>query len=370
MDEPTQEKDSKASKCQSQLTTAFFAPRSSQTPRKSPYFEEPETPIGDDAAPSENGDRPTKSAPFIESATSAPASSMNLFPERRNNLARSTNPPLLSTKSSTALAAVAAETKKVLPGLLKDLPECWNGRLVERPSALGARFNPRHPPTTVRVLNADALDTALAIAEAKGLNAKSVLVLNMANAYHGGGGWLMGALAQEEALCYRSTLSVTLKRKFYPLPDEGAVYSPKVAVLRDALSDGHLLQDLSQPSALPLVSVVSVAAQRDPKTDVRVDGREVYRYQEDRDAMKEKMRAVLRVAGRMGHGRLVLGALGRGALRNPREEVCLMWKEVLGETEFRGWWEDVAFAVLEEGADEDGDGNYGVFYKGLNGLTV
>lgn len=107
--------------------------------------------------------------------------------------------------------------------------------------------------------------------------------------------------------------------------------------------------------------------------------REGYKFAADREAMKGRMRVVLRVAAVNGHRRLVLGALGCGAFRNPRGEVVRCWREVLGEGEFAGgWWERVVFAVMDGGgwgageADvgRDGDGNFGVFWRGLDGLVV
>lgn len=221
------------------------------------------------------------------------------------------------------------------------------------------------------MVNADSLDTALALSATKAPFSKPVLILNMANAQHGGGGWLKGALAQEEAICYRSSLSFSLKRRYYPIPDFGGIYSPSVLVMRGSLASGHDLLDLSDPASLPVVSVVSVAAVRDPEVIGGLGEAGRYKYGKVRLVMKEKMRVVLRIAAATGHRSLVLAALGCGAFGNPRGEVVLCWKEVLDETEFSGgWWEQIVFAVLEEGGQEDGKGNYGVFWRELHGLEV
>ncbi|KAI4138735.1 MAG: hypothetical protein L6R39_006642 [Caloplaca ligustica] len=304
---------------------------------------------------------------------------VDLHPSRRANL-QARPPALPSTKRSALLAAVAEETKDLLPGLLKLTPDAPpKGELV-KPDTLFPAFKsdcPNLAKAHVRVLNTDALDaairlSALTTSTVAQSSTPPVLVLNMANAKYGGGGWLKGAIAQEEAICYRSSLAFTLKLRHYPIPDRAAIYSPTVVVLRDSLAKGHQLLDLSHPEKLPVVSVVSVAAIRDPSVERRLgDGEEIYCNGDDRNLMRSKIRMILRVAAAKGHRKLVLGALGCGAFGNPPGEVVRLWKELLTEPEFSGgWWEHVVFAVLDDGGGKESDGNYGVFWRELNGLEV
>ena len=172
-------------------------------------------------------------------------------------------------------------------------------------------------------------------------------------------------------MCYRSSLSFTLKFRYYPIPEAGGIYSPTVVVIRENRSSGHGLMNLSKPESLPVFSCVSVAAIQGPAIEKDASGKERYRRTGDREVMKEKMRVILRVAAVKGHRVLVLGALGCGAFANPRGEVVDCWKEVFSENEFRGgWWEQIVFAVMESGGTKDGDDNFGVFYKGLDGMMV
>lgn len=91
----------------------------------------------------------------------------------------------------------------------------------------------------------------------------------------------------------------------------------------------------------------------------------------DREAMKEEVRGVVRWAAGRGQRRVVLGALGCGAFGNPRGGVVAGWREVFAETEVGGgWWESVVFAVLEEGGERDGKGDFGGFWRGLDGVLV
>ena len=116
---------------------------------------------------------------------------------------------------------------------------------------------------------------------------------------------------------------------------------------------------------------MSVAAIEDPAVEKDAGGSERYKRAGDRKSMKQKMRVVLRIAAVRRHRVLVLGALGCGAFANPRGEVMECWKEVFSEVEFQGgWWEQIVFAVMESGGTKDGDDNFGVFYKGLDGMMV
>ncbi|KAL9576854.1 MAG: hypothetical protein Q9212_006764 [Teloschistes hypoglaucus] len=304
---------------------------------------------------------------------------IDLFTSRRANL-KGPAPPLPTSKRSVLLAAVAEETVEVLPTLLKLTPDApAAGELLKPDTFVPALASscPRLTKTAIRVVNMDTLDAALdlgslTVSAIIGSAAPPVLVLNMANAKWAGGGWLKGAIAQEEALCYRSSLSFSLKHRFYPMSDRAAIYSPTVVVIRKSLSSGHSMLDLSKPEELPLVSVVSMAALRDPPVQRRLgDGEEIYSNNNDRELMRSKIRMILRVAAAKGHRKLVLGALGCGAFGNPRDEVLRLWKEVFAEPEFSGgWWEHVVFAVMDSGAGKDSNSNYGVFWRGLDGLQV
>ncbi|KAL9042452.1 MAG: hypothetical protein Q9214_003777 [Letrouitia sp. 1 TL-2023] len=345
---------------QTKLTSAFF-----QTRTKSPYF---------------SRDAPTNKAPSTSYARDSTSDTRsNLYPSRRANL-KYPPPPLPTSKRSQLLAAVAAETKSLLPDLIKAIPDTAQiSRLYQSHNLLPnlPHSCPGLPKSKVRVVNADTLDTAITLSTptVKTLPLSKeppVLILNMANAEHGGGGWLKGALAQEEALCYRSSLSFALKRKFYPMPDRSAIYSPAVVVIRQSLADSHKLLDLTKPGKLPVVSVVSVAAVRNPKIE-RVLGTGEQRYEEhkEKELMRDKMRIVLRVACHNRHRKIVLGALGCGAFGNPKAEVVRLWREVLKEEEFLGgWWEELVFAIMEEGGSEQSDGNFGVFWRGLYDVEV
>ncbi|CAI7649298.1 unnamed protein product [Penicillium glandicola] len=117
--------------------------------------------------------------------------------------------------------------------------------------------NPREPRVTVQ--NSDSFTAARAILDTN--PTAKIGVLNMASEKYPGGGWLRGALAQEEALCFRSTLAATLHQRFYPLSKFGAVWSPNVVIFRDEVATGCRIY---KPAEMFTVGVVSLAAIRRP----------------------------------------------------------------------------------------------------------
>jgi uncharacterized protein (TIGR02452 family) len=213
--------------------------------------------------------------------------------------------------------------------------------------------------TSVHVVNLDSFDCAESLTrEGK----QDIVVLNMASSTTPGGGYLSGAGAQEEALCRRSTLYITIRRQrnFHPIPRHGAIYSPDVLVFRAS--------DDKQCSLLPeadrwWTSVVSVAAINRPRLTRFEDD---YAKEEDREDMKERIKTMLRVAALEGRKNLVLGAFGCGAFMNPPNIVAGLFKAVLEEAEFKGRFEGICFAVIERG----GSGNFSVFKEVLDGLEV
>jgi hypothetical protein len=103
-------------------------------------------------------------------------------------------------------------------------------------------------------------------------------------------------------------------------------------------------QDYATFNEIASLPVISVAPVRRPKLD---ESGTAYSFAQEKELMKEKMRAVLRVASYCGHRNLVLGAFGLGPIfRNPAAEVARMWRKLLfEEEEFHGAFQDIVFAI-------------------------
>lgn len=291
-----------------------------------------------------------------------------------------------------ALKEVGQQTLAILPFILKDLPyiKADESELLSLDTLppLKKEDCPKHSKATVNVINEDTFNAAIMLKDTLASStspassnsstptqttlSSRVAVLNLASDTHPGGGFERGALAQEEALCYRSSLFLSLDKTLYPWTPIQGLYTRDVVIIRSAMTDGHAVLAPAVASAdLPVVSVVSIAAVRRPKlADAQTasgDTRKVFDDPEERVLTKKKMRLALRMAASKGHDGLVLGALGCGAFRNPVEEIADAWKEVLEEDEFGGgWWRAVWFGVL----DPDSEGNFELFEKVLNSLEV
>lgn len=274
------------------------------------------------------------------------------------------------------LRKVAKETLEKMPDILRGTTMRGSpfSFLVTKELAPPLQRSKSHYPdlkeTQVKVVNSDTLDAALALHYAHDIfesnDLQEILVLNFANATKPGGGWENGAMAQEEAICYRSTLAATLKKKFYPMADDACIYSPGVVIFREDFERGHSFMWTEKPELLPIVAVISMAATEKPGVDKSV---QPFRYKQSsqRTLMEDKMRMILRVAGDTFHRRLVLGAIGCGVFLHPVQEVADCWKRVLQEEEFKGWFEMVLFAVLDT---SDNTETFRIFKNTLHGLEM
>jgi len=214
--------------------------------------------------------------------------------------------------------------------------------------------------TVVEVIEQDCIE-ALADLVANGYNPA---ILNMASLYHPGGGVLDGSSAQEEDLCRRSTLAVSLyqfsltggkhgdlaqmvgvqrRQERYPMDNlDGGIYSPGITFFRSSRDAGYRLSEHPFQAA-----VVSVAALNyNPKHGHST--LEMGKIPEsDVPVIKEKMRTILRIGIENGHDSMVLGAFGCGAFCTPAPQQARLFHQVIDEPEFRGRFRRLTFAIID-----------------------
>ena len=214
--------------------------------------------------------------------------------------------------------------------------------------------------TQISVLNVDCIIATLDLVE-QGYNPA---LLNMASLYHPGGGVLQGSSAQEEDLCRRSTLAISLnqfslpggrygdladmvsvKRRAerYPMDNTyGGIYSPDITFFRGTRDEGYVLLD--EPFKAAVISVASL--NYNPKHGHnQLDNGNI--PEADKPILKEKIRTILRIGALKGHDSLVLGALGCGAFCTPPAQMARLFHEVLDESEFQGRFSKIVFAIID-----------------------
>ena len=214
--------------------------------------------------------------------------------------------------------------------------------------------------TQISVLNVDCILATRDLVE-QGFNPA---VLNMASLYHPGGGVLQGSGAQEEELCRRSTLAISLyqfslpggrygdladmvrvKRRTerYPMDNlHGGIYSPDITFFRGTQEEGYALLD--EPFKAAVISVASLNYNPKHGHNQLDDGNIP---EADKPILKEKIRTILRIGALKGHDSLVLGALGCGAFCTPPAQMARLFHEVLDENEFQGRFRKIVFAIID-----------------------
>ncbi|KAI8057949.1 hypothetical protein BDF22DRAFT_663010 [Syncephalis plumigaleata] len=174
----------------------------------------------------------------------------------------------------------------------------------------------------IQVADVDCLAEALRLQDL-GYNP---LVLNMSSKTNPGGGFRSGAGAQEENLFRRTNLFKFLehrKREFYPIPDRGGHYIRKAVVFRDTDQNNYAF--LPEPRTM---SFVAVPALKRPNLEKNDAGQYTLSAQ-DREATRDKVRAILNIGLKHGHDAIVLSALGCGAYGNPPSDVAAAFYDVI-----------------------------------------
>jgi uncharacterized protein (TIGR02452 family) len=100
---------------------------------------------------------------------------------------------------------------------------------------------------------------------------------------------------------------------------------------------------LEKPFQLSFVSVPAISRPELEKVD-----NQYYIARRLVEPTKEKMRSILRIAGKHQHDALVLSAFGCGAFANPPHHIALLFREVFNEGEFKNRFKLVAFSIIDD----------------------
>ena len=172
---------------------------------------------------------------------------------------------------------------------------------------------------------------------------ENALVMNFANAHNPGGGFRLGATAQEEALCRCSTLYSSINSKeanqmykynnthISSVESDYMLISPDVLVFRD-----EKLNLLREPFK---TAVITVPAPN------RFGAAMFASPEKIRDTFLRRIRIILRAAAERGYRDLILGAWGCGAFGNNPQEVAGYFKQVIFEEKEGTDFDNICFAI-------------------------
>lgn len=192
------------------------------------------------------------------------------------------------------------------------------------------------------VANTDSFTLARAVAEENPDD--EVLVLNLANSTHIGGGVRHGAKAQEEDLCRQSTLLLALEGEasswYYEYNrslhtrkgSDAVIIIPEVEIFKDA--------DYNYLDHTTVVSVITCAA---PILDLGIN----YDKGKYRKMMYHRIEGILVAAAVNGYKRLVLGAFGCGAFNNDAAIVSDVFYDVIKNFRLDGENVDALFKSID-----------------------
>ncbi|WP_276479484.1 TIGR02452 family protein [Paraflavitalea pollutisoli] len=212
-------------------------------------------------------------------------------------------------------------------------PEALQTMLDQRPD-VGGSFT-----TTYEVTNETTLDAVRRLAAA---GAGNILCLNFASAKNAGGGFLGGAIAQEECIARASGLYPCLlkapayyafhRKQWSCLYSDHMIYSPAVPILKDEL--GVLLDEIVLTAIVTSPAVnAGVVVEREKENKEQII-----------PVMRVRTAKLLALCATHGHDTLVLGAWGCGVFRNNPEEIAALFHEALTGP-FAGQFRKVVFAV-------------------------
>ena len=199
---------------------------------------------------------------------------------------------------------------------------------------------------------------------------KPVLVLNLANPVNPGGGVRNGAKAQEEDLCRKSSLLLSLEspeaEPYYQynkslhsyMGSDAVMITPQVEIIRDESGD-----------LLPESVVVSVMTCAAPMIKRGLEGMTDQQYQ---NLVYNRITGMLKVAAYLGYQVLILGAFGCGVFGNDAKVVSDLFYKALKEFDYDGmkakdFFRRIDFAVMDHSLDQynfrEFFRNFSNFYK-------
>jgi uncharacterized protein (TIGR02452 family) len=235
----------------------------------------------------------------------------------------------------------------------KEIQHSVNESVLYRPDGFGQILNSVNEKvktidhfTEIKVINSTVLKAAADMHD-RGFE---IGCLNFASAKNPGGGFLGGAIAQEESLALSSTLYAAQMANFEMyeynrghktlLYSDYMIYSPKVPFFRN--DDGGLLEHSYTMNVItsPAVNIGAIKVNRP------------HEMEQVHETMLTRLDKVLAVFVEHDVQHLLLGAWGCGVFQNKAEDVAGYFKHYLGASgKYEKAFKTVVFAVLDRYED-------------------
>ena len=184
-------------------------------------------------------------------------------------------------------------------------------------------------------------------------NDKNVCILNFASAKNPGGGFLRGSMAQEESICYVSTLYHSLiQSDMYEInkknPQNGlyndiGIYTNEICVFKLHKNDNEYIESI-YPSVISCPAV-----NKNNALDKGISEDKIF------DKMCDRIRLVFEIAKSHNVNILILGAYGCGVFGNNPSDIKEIFFGLL-ENDYENIFEKVVFAIPD-------DNKYEIFNK-------
>lgn len=193
--------------------------------------------------------------------------------------------------------------------------------------------------TKIEVTNEDSVSSILRLANEGETN---IMCLNFASAKNPGGGFLNGALAQEESLAVSSSLYDCQMNsfEFYQthrdmkscVYTDGMIYSPKVPVFRN--NKGDLLNEYIRVDFITSAAVnTGVVIRKEPEKEKLIQ-----------NIMEVRIEKMLSLCVVNNNTTLILGAWGCGVFQNDPNMIAKLFFEALNG-KFKNQFKRVVFAI-------------------------
>lgn len=250
----------------------------------------------------------------------------------------------ININRANELLAVLATGAYAFGRYMVKIPEYENAKYYNYTELGGLScvdYSPKHiDDMNISLVNKSTVDVVIS----EGMHSDSKIgVLNFASAMNPGGGFIKGAMAQEEALCQASTLYPQLKSsKMYT--DNRSVQISGYYNHSMNVSDTYFIRDseyryIEKPIKATVITSAAVNINRLDTIDKQVI----------KEVMHQRMEEIIKMFVRYECKTLILGAFGCGVFGNNPYDIAEIWMELLEK--YGAHFEKVIFAVKSRKKD-------------------